>query len=296
MLEFKKLELNNIPLVAEYFSLNPSMISGRSIGGLFMWRDHCTIEYCEINNVLYLKGKFGSKIAFFPPYVKNVDDFSLALLTVKKYCDINKIDCVFCNVDEGEIENYKCAFSNIEVSFNETWSDYVYNSTDLMIFSGKKYHGQRNFVNRFKKLYPNYKCVEVTLANLDTVKEFVNEYYEIKSKNSAMFYEEKQSVFEVFDNFELYNLFGLAITVDDKIIAVSFGEKAGETIFIHIEKANTGYSGAYQMIVSEFAKRYALGVKYINREDDAGDEGLRQSKKSYHPVFMLKKYNVKIIK
>ena len=32
------------------------------------------------------------------------------------------------------------------------------------------------------------------------------------------------------------------------------------------------------------------GVKFINREDDAGDEGLKKSKQSYHPVKMAKKY------
>ena len=81
----------------------------------------------------------------------------------------------------------------------------------------------------------------------------------------------------------------------DRVIAISIGEKIGDTLFIHCEKALTEYHGIYQAVVQSFAKMYATDVKYINREEDDGVEGLRKSKLSYRPVFMLKKHSVEII-
>ena len=61
-----------------------------------------------------------------------------------------------------------------------------------------------------------------------------------------------------------------------------------------IEKALPDYEGIYPAMVQEFAARFAADVKYINREDDAGDHGLRTSKTQYQPIEILDKYSVKV--
>ena len=45
--------------------------------------------------------------------------------------------------------------------------------------------------------------------------------------------------------------------------------------------------------MSEYAKLYAgEGVRFINREEDLGDPGMRRSKENYHPAELLEKYLV----
>ncbi|NLM50794.1 MAG: DUF2156 domain-containing protein, partial [Clostridiaceae bacterium] len=58
----------------------------------------------------------------------------------------------------------------------------------------------------------------------------------------------------------------------------------------HIEKANTDFQGSYAAINQMFVKNEWAHLKYINREEDMGIEGLRRAKMSYRPIYILDKY------
>ncbi|MDE6511354.1 MAG: phosphatidylglycerol lysyltransferase domain-containing protein, partial [Muribaculaceae bacterium] len=66
-------------------------------------------------------------------------------------------------------------------------------------------------------------------------------------------------------------------------------------LYVHVEKASRAFEGSYEKINKEFAALMCARhpeIRFINREDDSGDEGLRKAKLSYHPVEILKKYNI----
>ena len=76
-----------------------------------------------------------------------------------------------------------------------------------------------------------------------------------------------------------------------RIVAYTIGERLNsDTFIVHVEKAFSDVTGAYPMINQCFLAHEASGLRYVNREDDAGDEGLRKAKLSYNPVLMLEKY------
>ena len=64
---------------------------------------------------------------------------------------------------------------------------------------------------------------------------------------------------------------------------------AGERV---CSSADRAYKGAYQYINRAFVRHMLEGAsfRFVNREDDAGDEGLRQAKLSYIPAFLAYKY------
>ena len=57
----------------------------------------------------------------------------------------------------------------------------------------------------------------------------------------------------------------------------------------NIEKAFADVQGAYPMINQQFVEHECMDYTYVNREDDAGEEGLRKAKLSYRPAFLEEK-------
>jgi hypothetical protein len=109
---------------------------------------------------------------------------------------------------------------------------------------------------------------------------------------------EQYAIDTFFKYFEQFNLMGIAIRVDGKLVAYSIGEKLNSnTVVVHIEKADTSYDGMYVLINNLFAKEFcnAPDVVYINREEDLGIEGIRKAKLSYRPVFKVEKHLIEFV-
>ncbi len=95
-------------------------------------------------------------------------------------------------------------------------------------------------------------------------------------------------------NFNSLDMKGGLIRVDGKVAALTLGEKIlPDTMVIHIEKANSDIPGLYQVINQEFLIHEAADCRFVNREQDLGIEGLRNSKMSYNPVKFVRKYKVR---
>jgi hypothetical protein len=59
---------------------------------------------------------------------------------------------------------------------------------------------------------------------------------------------------------------------------------------VHFEKALEEFKGIYQFVNQAFAASLPESYIHINREQDLGDEGLRQAKMTYRPAGFVRKF------
>ena len=259
-----------------------------------MWRDHHYTEYALEDGVLYLKVTYPETgPAFAPPMGARAD--KTAYQRIIEYCGKNNMAVKICAVTEAVLKDIVQLFPESTSWTDRAWSDYLYLSDDIKRLSGRKFSGQRNHINRFKKENPGWAFQPVTVERLAEARAFIENYTREHVKEYVTYDEGNIKTLEVLSNFELYGQFGGILYVDEKPVGLSLGETVGDTLFIHVEKADTAYHGSYPMLMNQFANMFATdGIDYINREEDDGVEGLRVSKLSYHPIDILDKYIVEI--
>ncbi len=173
-------------------------------------------------------------------------------------------------------------------------SDYLYEIADLATYSGRRYSQKRNHVNAFLREHGGAVYEPITEENLPAVRAFFEAYRREEEKDSPSAHAEGDSVLRVLEHFSEVCAEGGILREGARILGFFIGEVQGDTLYLHIEKATRTVRGAYPYLVQCAAAAFRDRVRFENREEDDGDEGLRQSKHSYCPVALLEKYRVRL--
>lgn len=259
-----------------------------------LWSIGEKTRYKIKEDILYLKGIYEEEEYYYMPIPKNeeIETISRWKEGIKNIIQNEKKKIILVpeywkNIleDEFYLEERRESF------------DYIYSSEDLGTLKGRKYSKKKNRINNFKKLY-NYTYEKINEKNVNEVIEFQKNWCKNRECYlSAVLNNENLGIINLLNNFKELEFIGAILRVEGEIIAYSLGEILNsEYGVIHIEKGLNEYIGSYQLINHLFAQNEFSNCKYINREDDFGDEGLREAKKSYHPIFLLKKYEIVGIK
>lgn len=281
MIQFTKLG-EDVINIKKYIDSAQISFCDISIGMKYMWRDYYVVDYAIVNDTLIMKETAPDySNVFYYPFGKDVDG---ALKLIEEYCKAKNIPLVFGCVDNERASYLAERYEQVVIECDRAWSDYIYSADKFKTYSGKKLSGQRNHVNKFKRLYPNYCFKVMAEQDVPKIKAFISEYENSKTLSIGA-KDECERLNDYLDNMFNLGQLGALLEVDGKIVAISIGEIVGETLIVHIEKALTEYDGVYPTMASEYAKAFAVeGVKYINREEDCGEQGLRTSKLQYQPL------------
>lgn len=176
---------------------------------------------------------------------------------------------------------------------NDDTGEYIYLTEKLCSLPGAKLHKKKNLISQFIRNNPDYKVVPIDRNTLEACIDFNNKWHEEKNSAEASLAHEKTAMNSAFTYYSELGLEGVAVYAGDTMLAFSiFSRQNSDTYTVHFEKADRNIKGAAQVINWETAKYLKEKSKYINREQDLGDPGLRQAKLSYAPEYLLKNYSL----
>ena len=294
---FRDVTMKSLPEISRILhTCYSSRTCDYTVGGIFMWIKYFSYQYCIVEDTLFIRGDLenhpGVKAFSLPVGPMPIEK---AINMLKDYCKANNETLRFSAIPEDRLTDFR----NFGLSDTEEltdWADYLYEADALASFSGKKLSKKRNHFNRFVADNPNYMIQDIRDCNINDIREAYSSRADESDLQMASAIEEHNEVFSVLENLREYPFEGIVLRDESGSIAgFTMGEVIADTLYVHIEKINKDVAGAGETINRLFVERMKAEhpeIRFVNREEDTGDEGLRRAKESYHPVMMLRKYNI----
>jgi uncharacterized protein len=191
-------------------------------------------------------------------------------------------------VSRDFIEAHPGFVSHFNVTVDRNNHNYIYRAADLAELAGRRYSKKRNLIAQASRAY-EWTVEPLTAANAEACLEVLREAGEEQAGAQGKGIENDDRAIEnCVRFFSDLSLEGVLIRIQGKPAALSiFEQQTPDTVVIHFERALRKFKGLHQ-VTSQITAQAALsrGFAYINREEDLGDPGLRQSKESYYPAFL----------
>ena len=291
MIDFKPLTIDQKSLCHQLLSCGGRRGCEYSFTNLYLWgRQNAAI----VEGQLVIFSQFDRKsIYLYPVGCCGKQDTLEALIRDAKE---RGIPCRFTGLNQDDCAELERLYpGKFRYHFDRDSFDYVYDINDLADLKGKKYQKKRYHLNRFRQEHPEHRFQPITRENIPQVQQLVDKWYEMRlAQDPHMdFHMERAAINKAFRFFEALGMEGLVLIVDGEMVAMTMGSPLNEDTFdIHFEKALDVMDGTYPAINQGFAqylREKHPQVRYLNREDDMGLEGLRKAKLSYYPAYMQEK-------
>lgn len=290
MIQFKEVAITDREWISDLMRKTGCIGSEFTFSNLFNWSAAHTVRIGMAEGFLIVRSGKNNHRYMMPI---GSGDITSALAAIEKEAKEHKEKTLIYGLNKETIENIerllpgRYVFEPARDNF-----DYIYEREKLSLLPGKKYHGKRNHIARFKENNPDWNYERIDNRNIDEAIEMNLEWCRQRGcDQSEGLQKESCAVMRGFKYYFDLGLLGGLIRVNGKVVAFTFGSPVCENTFVvHVEKAFLDIQGAYPVINQQFVKNELEAYQYVNREDDVGDEGLRRAKESYRPAFMYERY------
>nr|WP_156987463.1 phosphatidylglycerol lysyltransferase domain-containing protein [Paeniclostridium sordellii] len=292
---FKEIDIDSKQVLDKYFELVDYEACEYCFTTLYMWKELYNTKYYVEKDFAIVAGEYENKGFLILPLASKENMYKAFDFIIKYFEKSGRK--IFLKAISKEVVNYlrkeyEDRFIYIEERNN---FDYIYEGESLRTLSGRKNQKKRNHLNSFIKEYGDrVEYRKLSERDFEDCKNVMSKWLADKGEDSE-FDSEVRAIKRIFDNYDkLKDKIKIAgIYIDSKLEAFSIGEMLNKDMaVIHIEKANSDIRGLYPYINKEFLVNEFSDVKFVNREEDLGIEGLRKAKLSYHPIKFAEKYTV----
>ena len=281
MIEFKRITLDMKTAYEELTDPMRERGCEYSFANLYLWGRQ---QICFMEGGAVLFSQFDRKTVY--PYPVTRGDVKPLLDAIIRDASRRGIPCRLTGLSQGDCQQLEELYpGRFRIHTDRSGFDYIYDIQDLAGLAGRKYQKKRNHVNSFTKQF-----------DPEQVEGLVRRWYEdrLAEDPDQDFRLEQAALKKALRDRKELGMEGMVLIAGGEYVAMTLATRLSQDTFdVHFEKALSRDNGAYAVINREFA-RYLMEaypeIRWLNREDDLGIEGLRQAKLSYLPARMGEKY------
>ncbi len=281
----RSLDLGDKPLLDPVFGRLQPRVSELTFANLYLFRSAHAYRLTMVGDALVVLGRgYGGEDYFLPPLTGDVSK-ALAMLLADGLS--------LYGADEAFGESY-LGDEHLEVREDRDNFDYLYLRRELAELPGNRFHKKKNRINYFASRHA-FTVENYSDRHRSGSRKFLDEWQRVHSdlENPSLALE-TEAAREALEMAGELGLQGVVVLIEEAVRAFVLGEKLNDaTSVCHFEKADPFMEGLYQLVDREFSRLLFTDCTWVNREQDLGEPNLRESKLSYHPMELVKKFRAR---
>ena len=292
MIDFQRMRLNQKEIFIQYLQNCGERGCEYSFVNKFLWGRQ---KAAFVEGYLAFFSQFDRRSVY--PFPVGQGDLKPVLEAIIHDARTRGIPCYLTSMTEADCETLEQLYPGaFRFHTDRDAFDYVYSIDALADLKGRKFQKKRNHLNRFRENHP--ACQALPLDENTRVAAFclLRQWYENRKLTDPHgdFQLEQIALERAFAFQQPLGIEGMVLMENGEPLAFAMGSRlSADTFDIHFEKAREDIDGTYAAINQAFASHLREKhpeLRWLNREDDLGLEGLRKAKLSYNPDHLIEKH------